>query len=245
MGIAKRYIKKIHNETTFYATWTPSQVLALGDYGALDKEGVFVRKGNLADLGFGAVQKLSEPRPDDFLSIATESGTSVTVKAAGDALAASKLPDAKAGVTFGFTKADSLVCKLKGPKQEAIGNIKAVQDFVIAQYKGGMWTKDWRIVNQRVIADGTTIVYADTEGVDVEATAEAPIQDIADASLKFSVVYKTGGSVNVIGASNLSPFVSLVRLYTSIFHGPRVESFTPDMVAKGEVTPTLVAEVPE
>jgi hypothetical protein len=244
MGIARRYIKKIHEETTFYATWTPSQVLELGDYGPLDGDGAFGRMGNVIDLGFPGVKTIAAPRPADFLDITTEAGTTISIKAAGEIMAGSKLPDASAGLAISLAKANSLVCKLKGPKQETVGNLKELQDFIIDLYKTGKWTKDWRVVSQRVIADGTTIVYSDTDAVDVQVTAKAPITDIADASLGFSLVHKRGGAVNVVGGANLSPFVSLVRLNNPLFGSPSVETFTADMVRTGEVSPVLVQEIP-
>ena len=244
MGIAQRYISKIHRETSFFATWTPSQVLSLGDFGTLDSNGAFQLEGKLSKLGFTGLSSVSEARSDDFLEITTESGTSITVKAAGDTMASSKLPQAKAGLSISFTKADALVCKLKGPTQESVDNLKDIEDFVIEQYKAGKWTKEWRIVTQRVFAAGTTIVYSDTQGVAIEATAEAPIQNIADANIGLSIVHKSGGAVNVVGGANLSPFITLVRLHKPLFGTPGLKSFTRDMVVSGEVAPVLVVDSP-
>lgn len=245
MGIARRYIKKVHEETTFYATWTPSQVLSLGDYGVLDDDGVFVFQGNVKDLGFSAISVNPSTRPDDFLEITTAEGTSINVKLSGQGLPGSKLPDSSAGVVFSLTRSDSLICKLKGPKQESIGNFKALQDFVIQQYTEGKWTKDWRIVNQRVVADGTTIIYSDTDGVEIQASANAPVKNIADPSLQFGLVFKKGGSVSVLGGADLTPFVSLVRLQAPLFGTPRVSSLTPGMVISGQVSPVLIVESPK
>ena len=246
MGIARRYIKKIHEETTFYAMWSPSQVVDLGDYGPLNDDGVFRRVGNVTDptIGFASIDRGVIPRPADFLDIETEEGTSITVKAEGATLPGSKLPDAKAGLVVSLSQSNALVCKLKGAEQEQIQNFRALQDFIVDLYGRGKWTKDWRIVSERVIADGTTIVYSDTRNVDVEATAEAPITDIADASVQFSVVYKRGGQVSIVGGPGLSPFVSLVRLHTPLFGSPSVSSFTAEMVRAGDVSPTLMIEVP-
>ncbi|MEQ1571686.1 MAG: hypothetical protein ABMA64_39015 [Myxococcota bacterium] len=244
MGIARRYIHRIHRETGFYAAWTPAQPLALGDYGPLDDNGAFQRVGNVGDLGFGPLTALTEPRPNDFLDVTTGSGTSVTIKAAGQVLAGSSLPQASAGLRISITAADALVCKLSGPRQETLKAMAALQAFVVQAYRDGRWTKDWRIVTQRVVADGATIVYSDSDTVEVEATANAEITDIANPSLGFVVVAKKGGSVSVVGAPGLTPFVSLVRLRNPVFGAPELRAFTPAMVGDGLVQPMLMLEVP-
>ena len=227
MGIARDYIKKIHEELAFYASWMPSQVLALGDYGTMDNDGAFVPLGNVSALGFGELTSVSEKRPDDIFEVSAEEGTSVKVKAAGTAVPGSTLAIADAGITFRFAKANALVCKLKGATQETVNNLGALETFVVQRHRASKWKQDWRVVTQRIVAAGTTIVYSTTDNAALEVSAKSQVRDIADASLAFSVVGKTGGMVHVVGAPDLAPFMTLMKLRKRFFRGAELGAAVP------------------
>lgn len=241
MGIAKEYIKKIHEELAFYASWMPSQVLALGDYGTMNDDGAFVPLGNVSALGFRGLTSVAEKRPDDIFEVSAEEGTSVTVKAAGIVLPGSTLATADAGITFSFAKANALVCKLQGAMQESVTNLGALGSFVVQQHNAGKWKKDWRVVTQRIVAAGTTIVYSATDNAALEVSAKSPVKDIADASLGFSVVRKTGGMVNVVGMPDLAPFMTLMKLRRRFFRQPDFGAAAP---AWSGDDPALERDVP-
>ncbi|MEQ1564045.1 MAG: hypothetical protein ABMA64_00285 [Myxococcota bacterium] len=90
-------------------------------------------------------------------------------------------------------------------------------------------------------------MYSSEGAIEVEATAKAPIADIANPALEFHLVFKQGGAVSVLGAPNLTPAMSLVRLHTPLFGTPHLEfkSFTPKMVIDEEISPVFVPEVPQ
>lgn len=217
MSLKRSYNRIIRRQFGLQAAWMPGQILHLGDYGTMD-EGVFVYKGRLSDLGGPSIQAESEPRDDDTFSATTGAGTEVTIKVEGQVLEGTALPQGKAGVTFSLKDEHALVCKLSGARQDRIANIKAVSDFVRGAYKAGKWERDWRLVTERIVAKGATIVYSESGNSRIDATAEVPIKNYADASIGLGVIHNSGSEVHVVGAADLAPFVRIMKLH--VFPNP-------------------------
>lgn len=248
MSAKRSYIRVIRKQLGFQAAWVPGQILHLGEYGFIE-QGAFIFQGRLTDLGGPGIEEESEAQPDANFQVTTGEKTTVTIKLAGEILENTSLPQAKAGVAFKLENDNALVCKLKGARQERIKNFAKVSDFVLKLFEEGKWDRSWRLVSERIVADGTTIVYSNSGTTVIEATANAPVEDIADASVGLSVSHFAGDEVHVVGAATLTPFVRLVRVRGYLkpdLYGANmlkeIDEFDLDDIRKGKVQLLLVED---
>lgn len=200
---SKAYAKQMAKKFGYYATWLPTSPLRLGDYGILSNKYIFVRVGNVADLGVEFSTRGDEtPGSIDYQ---TSGAVSISVNVTADP----NLPSApiKTKIGFSFSKKRSVVFKATGVRVTSIENQVALGAELLTLFPN-QWNKKHRVITELVEADTTTIIIANSKSSKLELSAEGDISgniDIANASLGLAVTTQHEMSYTDIAKSGISP----------------------------------------
>jgi len=211
--VGKLYAKELHHATSYVAAWLPNINVKLGDVGQLKGE-LFSVESTLKKLGISfKVRKGEEPTDFDY-----QSKISMKVKAAGEVVAKTTLPQAKAGVSIEFGKEGAFLFQAPGCMVDQIEDKAAVGNRVRELLEKKKWQPDWVVVDTLVKADCATILVSNSRNAALDLTAETAVTAANLANLKagLSVNYQRGEVFRFIASEGLTPLFMLSGLKQSI-----------------------------
>src|SRR5262245_44801006 len=234
---AATYVRGLHQKFDFYAAWRPSQARRLGGVGRM-ADGQFQRISTLEPLGISFTERQGPPGSD--LSHASGSSVSIKLKAQGEMLPGTSIPNAKAGALVQFSSEGAFVFQAAAPAvREVEDQVRLADDIMrlYRQFENGKraWNEDWCVVTELMTASKVTVLVSSSGSSKIELSADgipagqAPLATLGGA---LSVVTQTGEVTSVLAEANLTPLFRVSRVRRSLVE----ELFGGD--ASAEVRPT-------
>jgi hypothetical protein len=222
MGLVDEYCETVYKQTSMRAAYPPNRPVALGDYGTLD-DGVFSRRGNVADFGIAIEAQAGEaPMSREFRS----RQVSKAIFDAGAKLQSGVVVAAPA-LELGFEAEFSVYAAVAGCTLHEVKNVQALGRGLLEAAKRGDWDTDWVVVTSLIASSNTTVIVARGRGTRMVLSAKAEVAqiDLADANLALRVTFDSSSSeawvtekVTREGAK-LTPFFWLHRIKANLFGG--------------------------
>jgi hypothetical protein len=225
----KLYQREMHENLGFFPTWFPGDLIEVGDLGVFS-EGKFRKMSSLKEVGipFNVSQGVSKQN----VQYSSTKGTSIT-PSAGAAVPGV----AKAEISVNFSQAGAFVFHATGLSPRQIENRSQLAEAIVMAYKREKWNKDWLLVEALHTADVATIIVSEDNkaGVVLAANVNAPLIAIslADPKVSLSVTSVSGKVIHVVGANDIHPLYSCLRLKEHFFSDPSlvpVRGFAPASV---------------
>ena len=237
----KSYTKQMAKKFGYYATWLPTVPLKLGDYGIMRKKYVFVRVGNVHDLGIKFNKRIDTTA--NSIDYQTSGAVSMSVTVEADM----KLPNAPISTKIGFTfkKENSVVFKANGVKSHSIEDQGKLGKEIVNLLDNQKWNKKHRVITELVPADSATIIIASSKSSELDLTASGDISasiDIANPKLGLRTVKTREMSCTDIAKKGLVPLFRLSGIKKKGSSGTKGGQFQPLSVLKGVEALDLISD---
>jgi hypothetical protein len=228
-SVAISYCKTLQSQfRDFYATWPPNAPLRLGDFGYL-QAAVFSRKSSLGSLGVGGWKTRSGRSAASTYTCATSSGTELRFHAKGEANPGG-VPLAKATAEVKFSRGAAVFFNAAGCVLEEIEDQIGLGRTILDMFGKKTWNDDWCVVTGIVRAGATTVAVSADAGASVvlEATADQPTVDLANADAALQVGTSRSLSSLIVGEAGFTPLVRLSKVRRKFFGGRVFSIGDPD-----------------
>jgi hypothetical protein len=187
-GALDTYLKTVHEQFGFHATWLPGTLVKLGDIGVL-RDGAFVRTSSLAAKGFHVT---IERRAAPAMRYASQGSVDFTASAKGRTDAAvGAIAKAQAGLKVSFSSARALVFVMDSASDESIADIESLESWMRTQLDRKL-TRDEIVITHLRRAKAGLIAMASSAGAEVQLKADAVLGqgplDLADVGGKLALV---------------------------------------------------------
>lgn len=223
-SIAVSYCRTLQKQfRDMYAAWPPNAPLRLGDFGYLQGP-VFSRKSNLASLKLTGWKTRSGRSAASTYTCSTASGTEVKFHAKGEANPGG-VPLAKATAEVKFSRGEAVFFNAAGCVLEEIEDQVGLGRTILEMFGNKTWNDDWCVVTGIVRAGATTVAVSAEAGASVllEAAADQPTVDLANADVGLQVGTSRSLSSLFVGEAGFTPLVRLSKVRRK-FLGGRVFS---------------------
>jgi hypothetical protein len=227
----KTYIKEIARALGYYAIWLPTYPLEIGDYGLFHSKYLFVRLGNIKDLGI----TFNIRKDKSTASMQFESADAVTMNVVVGA--DQNLPNTPivTKVVFTFSRENAVVFKANGIRSFSVQDQVALGKNILNLLKEGNWDKKHRIITELIGASSTTVIISGSKSSSLELMAQgnlSSIIDIADAKLGLTILKKSAMAYSDIAKSGLTPLFRTSGIRTTGLL-KRHDNFSPLRAIKG------------
>lgn len=211
----KQYTNEMHRRFGFFAVWTPSLPLALGDIGTFNGK-KFIRFSSLKTKFGISPEPLLYDAPET-LNFNSQGSVTVTTKIKGSrTLPGSALRDIDAGFIVEFSKTNSTLFKANGVLTHSINDRVTFDQQILDLFKQGKWDKQWAIITELMVADSATVLISNQSDSKIELKANANVDavklDIADASLDLSVVLTRSLETVIVAYKGLTPLFRTMKI---------------------------------
>lgn len=213
------YQAEMHRTIGFFATWLPSDPMALGDLGIL-QDGKFRRLSSLKELKIAFTEESGEAVQNIqcMSKNGTKVSTSVGAKVAGLV---------KTNISVDFAADSAFLFHASGVRARRVANPRQISLDIVNCYKRGDWDKRWLLVEACHEADYATVLISQDKSTSVELEAELdgplPSTFLADPKLGLKISSTNGKVIHVVGQRELTPLYSCLRVQPHIFGDPTVE----------------------
>lgn len=212
---APQYLRGIRLKLGYFATWLPSEQIAVGDIGIV-QDHLFTKMTSLSVQGIDFSASLGS----EAETLTQLDGASVTVqiKAAGVADPSMSVPQAKAGIAFDFVGQKSFVFHAQGCRVRSINDLAGVESQIIEKYKDGGWDKPWHVVTHVVHADKTTVLVSESSGSRIEFSADGTLTAWTDLGThaNVAVAHERGSFTKFVGKQAMTPLLRTACLKARI-----------------------------
>jgi hypothetical protein len=212
------YQDEMHRNVGFFATWLPGDPIELGDAGVFEG-GRFRSLRSLAELGIRCEESIAQSRQDMQYT-----STSYTKLSVGGSAAATGV--ASAEIAIDFSHAGAFVFHAAGLRVHRLANRSEIAARILDAYERGDWQKEWLVVEALHAAERATVIVSEdsSAGLVLNARASVALQavSLADPKIGLSVASTRGRLVHVVGARNIRPLYSCLRLETPLLGSPNV-----------------------
>src|SRR4030095_12276762 len=159
---AATYVQGLHQKFDFYAARPPNQERRRGDVVRME-DAQFQRVSSLSLLGIDFSQRVGPPGKD--LSHTSGSSVSIQLKAKGETLPGSSLPQAKAGALVEFSASGAFVFQAAVPTVQEIEDRVPLADAILSLFRKVVdgkraWNEDWCVVTELMTADKVTVLVS-------------------------------------------------------------------------------------
>jgi hypothetical protein len=218
---AANYVRGLHQKFDFYAAWPPNQARRLGDVGRV-ANGQFQRVTSLDLLGISFTERQGPAGSD--LSHTSGSSVSIKLKAEGETLPGTSIPNAKAGALVEFSSEGAFVFQAAVPAvREVEDQVRLADDILrlFRKFENGkrVWNEDWCVVTELMTASKVTVLVSSSVSSKVELSADgvpAGQAPLATLGGKLSVVTQSGDVTSVLAEANLTPLFRISRVRRSL-----------------------------
>ena len=221
-SIADLYTDEVHdNLKPFYANWMPDQAIALGDYGILN-DGIFTHLGNVSQWGVKGIVD-SPQSGTDQIQFASKGAASVTFNAAGS-VAVGGVLNTKPSLKIDFSSERGVFFNAAACKHHMVDDKNALAAAIMHLYRDGKgkWKRDWVVVTDFIEARAATIMVSggSSASIELEATADVPKIDLANASLGLAIKSSTNIGYQLIKQADdatLKPLIGFSKIQSKWF----------------------------
>jgi hypothetical protein len=212
----KLYLKEMHNNVGYFATWLPANTIKLGDFGVVE-DGGFRRLGSLSELGIPC-SEVREGAPQDMSYYASANRTTGGTAGAGEVV-----PGVKAEVSITFTGAGGYIFEAVAVRNLEIADRLATGKRILDAYKQLHWHKEWLLVDSVYTAASATILVSLDSSSEIMLKASGDVAlGLADPKLGLTVSSSSGRIVQLIAKSDLTPLYSCMKIHLPFFDSASV-----------------------
>ncbi|MGL4994145.1 MAG: hypothetical protein ACRC6R_08515 [Bacteroidales bacterium] len=210
----ERYTHRIKKQFGCQASWPPSTLLNLGDYGYL-RDGTLVIVGNLKDLGV-SIEK-SEAKPFSCRYIKKDEIETTLKSKNQDPPKGSLLKKEDSGAHLIFKKPGSLIFAIDNAIETQIANSHNIETQLIELANNEKWRNDYLYVSDIILADDALIIvsYSDKLEIDLKIESENELTEFANIEklgVKISTSSRDIQGFNITNNSTSTPLFQLTRL---------------------------------
>jgi hypothetical protein len=213
------YQEEMHRNVGYFATWLPSDPIALGDLGIL-RDGRFSRLSSLQALQIPFAEEVGEAEQE--IQCTSKSGTKIS-----SSLGTKVAGLAKASITIELVADGAFVFQASGVRTRRLANPGQVSREIVNCYKRGDWDKRWLLVETCHTARFATVIISQDKSASValEASLDGPLPTtfLADPKLGLRISSTNGRVVHVVGQRGLTPLYSCLRVQPHVFGEPSLE----------------------
>lgn len=218
---AATYVRGLHQKFDFYAAWPPNQARRLGDIGRM-ADGQFQRVTTLELLGISFAERQGPTGSD--LSHTSGSSVSIKLKAQGETLPGTSIPNAKAGALVEFSSEGAFVFQAATPAvREVEDQVRLADDILrlFRKFENGkrVWNEDWCVVTELMTTSKVTVLVSSSGSSKIELSADgipAGQAPLATLGGTLSVVTQHGEVTSVLAEANLTPLFRVSRVKRSL-----------------------------
>jgi hypothetical protein len=218
---AATYVRGLHQKFDFYAAWPPNQARRLGDIGRM-ADGQFQRVTSLELLGISFAERQGPTGSD--LSHTSGSSVSIKLKAQGETLPGTSIPNAKAGALVEFSSEGAFVFQAAAPAVREVEDQVRLADEILRlfrKFENGkrVWNEDWCVVTELMTTSKVTVLVSSSGSAKVELSADgipAGQAPLATLGGTLSVVTQHGEVTSVLAEANLTPLFRISRVKRSL-----------------------------
>jgi len=237
----KAYAKQIAKKFGYYATWLPTTPLKLGDFGIIFNKFIFVRVGNIEDLGIKFDKRLDQT--ETSFKYQTSGAVNMSVRVVAD----SSIPTApiKTKVGFSFSKSNSVVFNANAVKSNSIEDQITLSKDIMDHFHNKKWNIRHRVITELVEADTATIIIANSRSSKLELSANGDISDqidIANAEFGFSITTTNKMCYTDIANKGLIPLFRVSGIRKKGLFRNVTEPFQPLPIMKGLKAIDLISD---
>jgi hypothetical protein len=217
MSAANVYTREIHDQLERYATWLPTDKIAVGTIGQLvekrfmpvsDIEKFGIRANVVKDPDTNATYKFVSSGTNEIAVAGSASGVPTSV-----GFVAAKL-------NINFSKANSVYFSLSGCKGSAIDDLISLGEQILDLVEKGRWQVEYAVVTRLVTAESATIVQAQSNSAAIELEGDAsgtPVADLLKSGGRVKVNSQKAIGLNVFAEKPLTPLFSLAKVKYTFF----------------------------
>jgi hypothetical protein len=217
----KTYQAEMHENLGFYATWLPGDPIDVGDVGVFEG-GRFRRETRLSDLKIPC--KVSVAPTSTDVQFTSREGVQVSTLAGAAQAAVGELR-----MSIQFTGDGAFLFHASGLQMHRLENRPEVTAAVLGLYEQKRWKKEWLIVEAVHAALRTTILISEDRSAMVELAAKSelpvPLTSLAAPETKLQVTATQGKIFQALGAADLHPMYSCLRVKDPLFGSPTLAPF--------------------
>lgn len=214
----KTYQTEMHGNLGFFATWLPADPVDVGDVGVLEG-GRFRRVATLDELGVPCTVDVTAGKAS--LQFTSTRGVKLDATGAGQAAGVARFD-----VAIQFSDAGAFVFHATGLRLHRLDNRVEVAERMVSAYERGQWQKDWLLVESVHAAQRATVIISEDESARLLLRADAkvpiPALSLADPNVGLEVAATEGKLFQTLGASDLHPLYSCLRVKGAFFGSPQV-----------------------
>lgn len=199
-----------------HATWEPGMPLDLGYFGVMDDH-MFVHRGNIFDIIRGTGERVDlevdKDETKDQKTFYSKDTKEFRIYARGET-DVNGIVRAKAGIDIGFSSDKGVFFNAAGCAYDKFADKIKLERILRKLGDGGHWRKEWVIVTDIVRAGATTVVISAGKGssITLEAGADVPKIDLADASVKLGISRREKIGYTVVSDEGMFPLIGLAQL---------------------------------
>jgi hypothetical protein len=193
-------------------------MIEVGDVGTLE-DGRFRRVTSLKELNIPATVGKSPSRHEIQHTSSHGTEISLTSRAAGAAVG-------NVEISIRFSSVGAFVFQASGLRELRLDNRPAVAKELLNAYAVARWDRKWVLVESTYVANRATVVVSQDSSAGLVLSADADdvaIGSLADARIGFSVTSTRGKIVHVVGARDLRPLYTCLRVRDSLFGAASVQ----------------------
>ncbi len=214
----KLYQREMHDNLGYFATWLPGDPIDIGDIGTLEASR-FRHASSLAELNIRSSTLVA--RSTQKIQYTSTKSTKVEFSAG-----ASAADLAKGQVSIDFSSEGAFVFHASAVQAFRLENRTEVGQEILDLYEQGRWKKEWFVVEAVYAAEFATIIVSEEKSAGITLAAnvegEIPTTSLADPKIGLEVVSTRGRLVHIVGARELHPLYSCLRLRDPYFGAPSV-----------------------
>jgi hypothetical protein len=208
----RTYQEEMHGNLGFFATWLPADPVDVGDIGIFEG-GRFRQVSSLAELGIPCEVEVT-PGKSGMQFTSTE-GVQLDASGGASVPAAARLE-----VSIRFSGAGAFVFHASGLQLRRLRNRSQVAEAMLANYERKRWKKEWLLVESVHAAERASIIISEDNSARLVLAADVKLPQsisLADPKVGFEVSATEGKLFQTLGAKNLHPLYSCLRVKDPIF----------------------------
>ncbi len=208
----KTYQEEMHGNLGFFASWLPADPVDVGDIGVLEG-GRFRRVGTLAELGIPCDVEVTPGK--SAMQFTSTEGVQLDASGGANVQAAARFE-----VSIRFSGAGAFVFHASGLQLRRLRNRGQVAEAMLDNYERKRWKKEWLLVESVHAAERASIIISEDNAARLVLAADVklpPTISLADPKVGFEVAATEGKLFQTLGAKNLHPLYSCLRIRDPLF----------------------------
>lgn len=204
--------------TNHECNFPPTREIELGDYGEM-KNGFFDKRGNIRDHEISFVP--SEDKNPSHETFETIGAVNSNFIAKGD-ITPIGIPAAKASLEIGFSSDKAVFFSTADTVYNEIEDLNGLGQKIMDLRKVQKWDKRWHIVTKVIQGSNAIVIISggSDSSIKIEAEADVPNINLADASVKLKFGNNSKTAYKVIVPKKITLGFGLSRVYNRWFLNP-------------------------